>query len=78
MTHVTNFGLWCLWLSASLGLSFSEAQRAWSEVTGFALNDWACPPTDSTKSIIWADDLDKSNPTCPHCAVLCDMARGAE
>lgn len=74
MTHVTNFGLWVLWLSASLGVDFHDARMAWPNR---AESGWPCG-NPRKEEILWSDDLASQNPTCPHCAVLCDMARGAE
>lgn len=74
MTHVTFFGLWVLWLSSSLGVSFHEARMRWPEG---AQSGWPCGNPRS-EEILWSEDLLDGNPTCPHCAVLCDMARGAE
>lgn len=74
MTHVTHFGLWVLWLSSALGVSFHDARVAWPED---AESGWPCL-NPRHEEILWSDELAAANPACPHCAVLCDMARGAE
>ena len=80
MTHVTNLGLWGLWH----GLTGPAIAASWPRETP---NGWPCGWDKwgrvavgalGKNDIVWSDNLDKSNPTCPHCAVLCDMARGAE
>lgn len=76
MTHVTNFGVWTLWMAATLGVSFDAALMAWNAVVGPANNVRACNAEEG--AFIWSYDLARELPTCPHCAVLCDMARGAE
>lgn len=71
MTHVTNLGLWVLWL----GVGYREARARWPVD---ALPAWPLGCGNPRgEPIIWADELEGAIPTCPTCAVLCDEARGA-
>ena len=81
MTHVTQLGLWALWLGLE-GISLKEAARSpsWVEYVADGVARLAGCDSDEgyMDRFVYADEVSRRLPTCPHCAVLCDMARGAE
>lgn len=85
MTHVTQLALMVLWL----GIEPTDLARFdyWDgmALTGGGSGHPCCRPSgwwlqDFTADtrMISSSFVNEQQPTCPHCAVLCDMARGAE
>ena len=85
MTHVGQYGLFVLWCGLPLEfIFFGERMDAWtratdSEVTQGVAREAACGAGGGGADVVSVPTgVRDSLPTCPACAVLCDMARGAE
>ena len=85
MTHVTQLALMVLWL----GIEPTDLRRFdyWEAMAELNLGSGepSCRPgmgwlRDAYRGpqMISSSFVNERQPTCPHCAVLCDMARGAE
>ena len=72
VTHITHYALAMLWMGMSL-----DEFWAWNDRRASPMAHGA-PCGALLGSFVETDSVHSRVPTCPACAVLADMARGAE